>query len=202
MYRKLLIIWLLVVVLMPSLVHSANRLYIRDPQSWRYGTGTIEDATISVKPKGIYMEVGLYLTISAKGLNFYGQEQLEVELDFTLPEGAIIKDSWLWVGDDIIRGELMDKWTASSIYEDIVNRRRDPSILFKQSGTQYELRIYPLSPTEPRKVKITYLVPAQWTASDVIIPLPNHILNLSYYNLNTFHVITWPDETWQNPRTG
>jgi len=200
MYRKILIIWLLALIILPSALYSANRLLIRDPQSWRYGTGTIEDATISIKPKGIYMEVGLYLTISSKGLNFYGQDQLEVELDFTLPEGVIVKDSWLWVGEDIIRAEIMDKWTASSIYEDIVNRRRDPSILFKYSDTQYELRIYPLSPTQPRKVKITYLVPTQWSGTETIIPLPNNILNLSLYPLDNFQLITWPKDNWQNPK--
>ena len=68
MYRKILIIWLLALLIMPVLLHATDRLYIRDPQSWRYGIGTIEEATISIKPKGIFMEVGLYLTISSAGL--------------------------------------------------------------------------------------------------------------------------------------
>jgi len=200
MKQKILLLSISLLILSTSTLFSTDRLYIRDPQNWRVGTGTIEDATISVKPNGLYMEVGLYLTISSKGLNFYGQDQLEVEFDFTLPEGTIIKDSWLWVGNEIIRAEIMDKWTASQIYEDIVGRRQDPSILFKHSDTQYELRIYPLSPNTPRKVKITYLVPVQWTGAESSIPLPLHLLNTSKYLLDNYQLIAWPNVYWENPR--
>ena len=199
MYKKIFLVLLTILIIIPSLALSYDRLMIRDPQSWRYGYGTIDEATISVHPKGVYMEVGLYLTISARNINFYGQTQVEVEFFFDLPENAMVTDSWLWVGKDIIRAEIMDKWTAGSIYEDIVNRRRDPSILYKRSATQYELRIYPLNPAETRKVKITYLVPAQWATDVVSIPVPTNILKASNYQLNKLHFLTWPENEWTNP---
>jgi hypothetical protein len=200
MSQKILLVSLIFMILFPTFLYSYNSLYISDPQSWRGGYGTIEDATISVKPQGLYMEIGLYLTISARGIDFYGQDQVEVDLDFTLPAGSIVKDSWLWVEDEIIRAEIMDKWTASQIYEDVVNRRRDPSILFKHSDIQYELRIYPLNPEKSRKVKLTYLVPAQWSGSEAFVPLPTQILRTSKYQLDNFQIMTWPDENWLNPR--
>ncbi|MBN1407372.1 MAG: T9SS type A sorting domain-containing protein [Calditrichaceae bacterium] len=180
-------------------VFSYDWLYVRDPQGWKGGTGTIEDAVISIKPRGLYMEVGLYLVFSAKGLGFTSNDALEVEFHFDLPEKAIVHDSWLWIGDDIIRGKIMDKWTAASIYEDIVNRRRDPSILYKRSSTQYELRIYPMAGDWKRKVKITYLVPAQWNASKVFAELPMNLLQTSNYGIENIYVLTWLDQEWKNP---
>jgi hypothetical protein len=134
-----------------------------------------------VKPQGIYAEVGLYLHLSARDWGYGQDDQLEIELDFTLPEDAIVIDSWLWVEGKIIRGELMDKWTAAEIYEDIVDRRRDPSILYKHYDNQYELRIYPLIADSYRKVKITYLVPMQWHANG----LQFHYLTIYWLNPGT-----------------
>lgn len=193
---------LLVLFLVNSFVFASDYLRIQDPQStWRYGYGTIEEAVISVKPKGLYMECGLYLTISAKGLGFTNSDTMEIQYYFTLPEEAIVHDSWLWVNDEIIRGKLLDKWTASSIYEDIVKRRRDPSILFKRSKTQYEMRIFPMAGNESRKIKITFLLPANWTTKTVNCALPVNMLNVYSYNpIQTFHVLSWIGEEWNNPR--
>ncbi|MCC6283395.1 MAG: hypothetical protein IT262_22510 [Saprospiraceae bacterium] len=53
------------------------------------------------------MECGLYLTFSARSVTFgtYG-DSLEVVLNFTLPEGSFMHDSWLWVGDDMINAGI------------------------------------------------------------------------------------------------
>ena len=155
-------------------------LRVHDPQQW-WGSsqGTIESAVLSVRPKGLYIEYGLYLTFSARGSGFGAGNMLEVEFFFDLPEGAVVHDSWLWVGDDIMQAQIIDQWTASTIYEDIVNRRRDPSILYKRGPGQYELRIYPMRGDETRKVKLTYLVPAQWSSQSVSAALPLNLLRTS-----------------------
>jgi Ca-activated chloride channel family protein len=146
------------------------------------------------------MEIGLYLTFSARGWYYSNADSLEVEFYFDLPENALVYDSWLWIGDEIIRGEIMDKWTAAAIYEDIVKRRRDPSILYKRSGTQYELRIFPMLASETRKIKLTYLVSTQWNADLVMASLPTNLLQASRYTIPSFYVLTWLDAPWKNPK--
>ncbi|MEE9430765.1 MAG: VIT domain-containing protein [Melioribacteraceae bacterium] len=116
---------------------------------------------------GAYIEYGLYLTFSAKNIGFTHTDTVEVVMDFYLPKNSIVSDSWLWIGEDIIRGKILDKWTASQIYEDIVQRRKDPSILHKVNADRYQLRIFPMAGDESRKVKLTYLVPANWTSKTV-----------------------------------
>ncbi|NJK86592.1 MAG: T9SS type A sorting domain-containing protein [Bacteroidales bacterium] len=144
------------------------------------------------------MEYGLYLTFSADNY-FSSYDTLEVVLNFDLPDKAIITDSWLWIGDDISKALIMDQWTATLIYESIVKRRRDPSILYKKSSTQYELRIFPMAGNETRKVKITYLVPAAWNNDYVLSPLPVQLINTSSQPLEKFKIITWSSGEWQNP---
>ena len=107
-------------------------LNVENPQNrGNIAQGTIEEATFSVRPKGVYTEVGVYLTFSARGTQFFASEQLEVHFSFSLPEGAAVTDSWLWVGQDIIRAILIERGKATDIYDGIVNTRRDPSLLVK-----------------------------------------------------------------------
>jgi Ca-activated chloride channel family protein len=176
---------------------DTDYLYVLDPQtSWWTQQGTIEAATVTMKPHGIYTEVGLYLTFSARDAGFTEETLVEVVLGFGLPEEAVVTDSWLWVGDDIVRADLIDRWTASQIYEDIVRRRRDPSILAKIAPGRYELRVFPMPGTGTRKVKITYLVPADWAAASVATALPTRLLETSLYPIETFEVQAWTDPTW------
>ena len=194
---------LLIIILLFSLINvfGYNNLYVGDPRnSWQTNQGTIEDASLTVSPKGLFMEYGLYLSYSSRGTNWtQAKDTLEVTLDFDLPENAMITDSWLWFGKDTIKAVILDRWTASSIYESIVKRRRDPSVLYKQSATQYQLRIFPMAGNETRKVKITYLVPVTWDKSSVSSALPLPILRTSLTLPKLLKVITWENEEFKNP---
>lgn len=180
---------------------SYTQIKVGDPRnSWYTSPGTIEEASLTIRPKGLYMEYGLYLTFSSRGSYWTNpQDTLEVTLDFDLPENAIVNDSWLWIGNDIVKAKLMDRWTASTIYEDIVKRRRDPSILMKQTATQYELRVFPMAGNQTRKVKISYLMPLTWNKSTVAASLPLEIVKSSNFKPSVFPVYTWTNEEWKSP---
>jgi Ca-activated chloride channel family protein len=196
--KNLLLALLLVAISTP--LYAVFTLRVGDPRvSGSTQQGTIEEAVLSVRPKGLYLEYGLYLTFSARGTSYKASDSLEVTLKFDLPAGAIVHDSWLWIWDEIVRALILDRWTASSIYEGIVQRRQDPSILVKNSATQYELRVFPMRGDERRKVKITYLMPADWNHETVEADLPMDILKTSKNQLTNFPILTWPDADWQNP---
>ncbi|HMB93325.1 MAG TPA: VIT domain-containing protein, partial [Rhodothermales bacterium] len=157
MYRPLLRTTLLFLFLLSTAAGTAQAQYLEvlNPQQpWNRTQGTIEEATVTVRPHGVYMEYELYLTFSARDGNFSQNEILETALYFEMPEAAVFTDSWLWFNNEILRADIMDVWTASQIYEDIVNRNQDPSILYKRGGGSYELRIFPMAPNETRKVKL------------------------------------------------
>ncbi len=198
--KKIILVLLLLGCWMPAMAQGIeNFLRVNNPQfTWDQRGGTIEAATISVRPKGVYAEVGVELTFSARGAGFPGNDQLEVQFLFSVPDDVAITDSWLWVNDEIVKAILIDRWTASETYEGIVNRRQDPSLLVKLDQSHYQLNVYPMSGNGSRKVKITYLAPMTWTADRVHVPLPFDWFQLSLNPLQSLDLITWPDETWQN----
>jgi hypothetical protein len=183
-----------------TVLQANNSLKIVNPDWWGgESPGTIEEAVFTVEPKGLYMEVGMYLTFSAAGGGWWQGDSLEIVLDFDLPDGSIVHDSWLWIDNFIMKAGIMDIWTATAIYEEIVDRRRDPSILYKKPGGGYQIRIYPLPGNQTRKVKITYLSPAVWNGGSVTTSLPTEILLTSYNPLNQFKVFTKASGAWADP---
>lgn len=202
----ILAILVCLIVLMPLSAFATDYLNILDPQNpWRARQGTIEEALISIRPRGLFLEYGVYLTISAQDTDFRSNDLLEIEMMFDLPAEAMVTDLWLWVGDEIMRAEMYDQWTASNIYENIVNRQRDPAILFKRSATQYELRVYPMRGDESRKIKLTYLTPANWSSTQISAPLPTELLQTSRKPVNDVHLVAWPGGTaaaseWSQPK--
>jgi Ca-activated chloride channel family protein len=196
--KKSLIVLLLIGF--STLYSQSNYLNVLNPQQqWQNYRGSIEEATISIGPRGLYSQVSLYLTFSAKPnqAQFSTSSQLEVILRFSLPKSSFVTDLWLWLDDKkISRGTILDVWTASQIYESIVNRRQDPAILKKVGDDYYELRVYPMKSSETRKVRITYLVPNFWSDSGVSVPLPLELLKTSYNKIPNIYVKTWTNEEW------
>lgn len=199
---KILLFWVLAAF---TTLASGQNLYITNPQSWGAYPGNITDYTISVRPKGVFLEVGLYLTFSnTKDGSWRPSDSLEIVYDFNLPDNASIVDSWLWVGDDIVQALILDRWTATAIYEGIVQRRRDPSLLYRLYNNTYRLQIYPLIPGESRKVKITYLVPANLDGEYIQTSIPNYLAYVSQEPLKNIQVQVWNNSqvtgpTWVNP---
>jgi len=200
--RRVLLSAFVVVMSATSIYAQAiDYLLILDPrQAWTRATGRIEETTLAIRPRGLYMEYGLFLTISPRGTAMANAAytNLEVVLNFGLPPNAIVTDSWLWVGDSIMQAEIKDYWSASSIYEAIVGMRRDPSI-FTKFNDRYELRVYPIAGNGLRKIKITYLVPINWSGNRITAPLPLNILKTSVA-MPPIKVMFWGNERWGDPR--
>ena len=178
---------------------QASLTVLNPDQQWHTEQGSIEEATITMEPKGIYLDVSLYLTFSYEGTNFDYYDSLEMALNFTLPEEAAIYDSWLWIDEVIVKADILDRRTATNIYEEIVDRRQDPSILFKMSAGQYQLRVYPFTQEQRRKVKVSYLLPATWTAEQVLADLPMEIIQASFLPLEELAVRVWAGPEWGQP---
>lgn len=151
-------------------VVDPNRWWARntDFSQWAYNTdeGIFESVSIVLTPLGVYTEVEVFATIADPGVPTWGNN-LEIIWQFELPSNAIVHDSWLWVENDIIRADIVDYWTALNTYEEIVNRNQDPSFLFIKPDNRYELRVFPLPINTSRRVKMSFLVPSDWSRSTV-----------------------------------
>ena len=197
--RFCLVIALGILCLWSGKAQQTSFVVLNPQQNWYQYSATLEEATITLRPVGLYTEIGLYLTVSAKEAQFQKGTQLEAVLNFSLPANSIVNDSWLWIDTTIIRAKILDRWTASTIYENIVNRRKDPSILTKEGNDRYTLRIYPLIMGESRKVKINYLVPGNWSTQTVQTLLPASILRSTYRPTPAVNIRAFLEGPWQNP---
>ena len=90
---------------------------------------------------------------------FTNHAEWEVEgiYEFTLPEGAIITDLVLWIGDKRIQGEVLEKEEARRTYDDIVGRRIDPALIEQVAPNQFRLSIFPFPAQGSRRVEFEYM---------------------------------------------
>jgi hypothetical protein len=163
---------ILLLLLSCTALFATNQLSVQNPGQYGSKQGYIDEATLVVEPHGAYVEQSLYLKYSDH-YNFPGQSKLEIVHRFEMPQGAVVNDMWLWIGDSVMQAICMDTWSARKIYENIVQVKRDPAFLSK-SGDQYELHVYPLASGSFRKVKINFITPTRWQGEEAqaVLPIP------------------------------
>jgi Ca-activated chloride channel family protein len=146
------------------------------------------------------MQCDVYMTFSPEGVFSSAADSVEVQFNFNIHSTASMTDMWLWVEEDIMKALILDRWTASSIYEGIVKRRRDPCLVLKDGPDYYNVKVYPLLGNGRRRIMLRYLLPMQWGLKGITIPLPSHLLRASLGGPPTFRVRYQPDPTLINPR--
>jgi len=186
------IIMYLCIVIFSSYTFSQNSEYLQIGNvqaSWYVQPGSIDSVTVMIEPKGYYAEVQMLVDYSTRCTNFNPHDSLEIQMGFHLPYEAEVTDLWLWFFDLPIQARMLDRWTASMIYEDIVGRREDPVLLLKNSDTYYEMKIFPLMTNMPRRIKLTYMVPLHsLTSNQSFLSLPINFFRLSHCPILRFKV--------------
>lgn len=75
---------------------------------------------------------------------------------YPLPGEAVFQNFSLWMGDQELRGEMMNAEQARGIYEEIVRRQRDPALLTLAGHGLVRAQVFPIQPGETRKVVLRY----------------------------------------------
>ncbi len=206
-----LFICFLFLVSIPSM-DAQNYLRVSDPNAWdvpitstpdwaEYRThGQFDEITIITEPQGIFTEIEFYATISQGPDAYSWTGEYEIVWQFDLPSKSIVHDSWLWIGSDIIKADIIDYWTALQTYEEIVERNQDPSFFYRLSDNRYEIRIYPMFEGESRKIKMSFLVPTEWDLEEVKTDLLNNMLQSTDYGPATIGIGMLVDEQWDAPK--
>ncbi len=101
---------------------------------------------------------------------------LEGKYLFPLPADASISRLALWVGKDLVEGEVLEKDRAKTIFQQIVDdtvRPRDPALLEWVAGSEFSLRIFPIPAKGSRKVILAYnqILPAEGGRVHYVYPL-------------------------------
>lgn len=176
-----------------------NYLRVQHPQEWDVCRGKINEAEVHITPHGLYVEYEVFLTISAEDNFFEPNDSVEIQYLFELPKGSIVHDSWLWIDDSIIVADLIDRWTATQIYEGIVSRRQDPSILTQNNDSEYELNIYPLLGNGNRQLKMSFLIPSDISAAGIIADFPVSLFSGTNLYPDEVEVVMHSSSQFTNP---
>lgn len=81
----------------------------------------------------------------------------EFTTTFDLPAGCWISDYYLKIGDKKEPGILSEKKSALWVYSNIRNYRKDPGILYYQTGNRVTLRVFPVNKNEIRQTGIEFI---------------------------------------------
>lgn len=100
-----------------------------------------------------------HLAESTMTMKFYNPNSrvLEGELEFPLPEGAILSGYALDVNGVLIDGVAIEKQKAREIFETEVRKGVDPGLVEKVKGNNFKTRVYPLNAGGFRTVQVTWL---------------------------------------------
>jgi hypothetical protein len=155
-------------------LYFSDGLKVLNPKqgNWTKTAGRFDSVQVTVAPSGTYTAVDIDLYITAQGSNLaLIPDSLEAEYKFSLPAGAVIHEAWLWMNGLPVKAELYERNKAKMIYEALVARRIDPLILYQNPDNTYECRVFPLLNPDPRRLRISYLLPHTVTARGIEVPL-------------------------------
>lgn len=86
--------------------------------------------------------------------NFY--RDLEGTYIFPIPEDASISKFSMYMGNEEIKGKILDKNEARQIYEDIVRRKKDPALLEYFKDGMFKASVYPIPANGEARIKLNY----------------------------------------------
>ncbi|MBT8229729.1 MAG: VIT and VWA domain-containing protein, partial [Bacteroidia bacterium] len=183
---------------------AQNKMEINDPQWWwSTDQASVDNIIISVEPNGMFAEVRMEFDVFSSDEYYFDPDaQLEFVFDFVMDDEIVFNDSWLWINDYISKGEIYELNEGTQIYEDIVDRRQDPSILTKISSNSYNLKIYPLLPDSTRRVMLSYLSPLDFNQGEASIFLPIDIFKPSAETPQNTSVVVIDNEQWLHYEPG
>jgi Ca-activated chloride channel family protein len=75
---------------------------------------------------------------------------------YPMPGEAVFTDFSLWMGEQEVRGEMMQAEQARGIYEEIVRRLRDPALLTLEGHGLIRARVFPIAAGDTRKIVLRY----------------------------------------------
>jgi Flp pilus assembly protein TadD len=82
--------------------------------------------------------------------------RLEGVFHFPLPQDASISDFGMWIGNNLVEADIVEKQRAREIYETILRERRDPGLLEWTGGSIFKARVFPIEAFSEKRIKIVY----------------------------------------------
>lgn len=82
--------------------------------------------------------------------------RLEGVFFFPLPQDASISGFGMWIGNNLVEADIVEKQRAREIYEEIRRENRDPGLLEWAGGNLFTARVFPIEPHAEKRIRIVY----------------------------------------------
>ena len=103
---------------------------------------------------------------------------LEGVFYFPLPGDASISSFGMWIGDELVEGDIVEKERARAIYEQILREKRDPGLLEWAGGSIFKARVYPIAGEKRIKLSYTQVLPKEGDVYAYHYALQSELLKL------------------------
>ncbi len=81
---------------------------------------------------------------------------LEGVFYFPLPQDASISGFGMWIGNNLVEADVVEKQRAREIFETILREKRDPGLLEWTGGNIFKARVFPIPAHAEKRIKISY----------------------------------------------
>ncbi|MBI2195349.1 MAG: hypothetical protein HYU36_25490 [Planctomycetes bacterium] len=82
--------------------------------------------------------------------------RLEGVFYFPLPQEASISGFGMWIGNELVEADVVEKERAREIYETILREKRDPGLLEWSGGNIFKARVFPIFAHSEKRITLTY----------------------------------------------
>ncbi len=103
---------------------------------------------------------------------------LEGVFYFPLPQDASISGFGMWIGDEYVHADVVEKQRAREIYETILRERRDPGLLEWTGGNIFKARVFPIGAEKRIKISYTQVLPKVGDTYRYLYALQSEMLRL------------------------
>lgn len=82
--------------------------------------------------------------------------RLEGTFFFPLPADATVAGFGMWIGNELVEGDLVERQKARRIFEQILRERRDPGLLEWAGGNLFKARVFPIEALSEKRIRLVY----------------------------------------------
>lgn len=117
-----------------------------------------KDVALSVGYHKVTVELRDQLARTTVEMSFVNatDARLEGVFTFPLPADASISGFGMWIGDELVEADLVERERARAIYEDILRRKKDPGLLEWEGGNLFKARVFPIEARSEKRVRLRY----------------------------------------------
>lgn len=115
---------------------------------------TIGSYKVDARVNGLFATVSTEFTIVNAN-----QRVLEGELNFPLPEGAVVSGYAIDINGVMADASVVEKKKARIAFENEVKKGIDPGLVEQVKGNAYKTRIYPIPANGSRRIRVDYTTP-------------------------------------------